>query len=162
MWCIGFGAKLRDFATFSLLFATNDPANEIYDKFWLRKGGVRILGVHVFGEQMTFENRDTIYGASWRGKVKTMQNSNKVFLMINWQNLTWIEVKKVLFRRSTRKSRKTSHVPCSAFRYFLVQFFQETYAGCGAQLSLGLNSIFKASQPEKIAKKNYFFIFWKT
>ena len=69
MWCIGFGAKLRDFAPFSLFFATNDPANEIYDKFWLHKGGVRILGDHVFGEQMTFENRDTIYGASWRGKV---------------------------------------------------------------------------------------------
>ena len=72
MWCIGFGAKLRDFATFSLLFATNDPENEIYDKFWLHKGGVRILGVHDFGEQISFENRDTIYGASWRGKVNPL------------------------------------------------------------------------------------------
>ena len=69
MWCIGFGAKLKDFATFSLFFATNDPENEIYDKFWLHKGGVRILGVHDFGEKITFANRDTIYGASWRGKV---------------------------------------------------------------------------------------------
>ena len=74
MWCIGFGAKLRDFATFSLLFATNDPENEIYDKFWLHKGGFRILGVHDFGEQISFENRDTIYGASWRGKVKKLLN----------------------------------------------------------------------------------------
>ena len=91
MWCIGFGAKLRDFATFSLLFATNDPANEIYDKFWLRKGGVRILGVHVFGEQMTFENHDTIYGASWRGKVNLLSLSNPrlrnrffLFDLISW------------------------------------------------------------------------------
>ena len=36
----------------------------------VKGGGVRIFEVPVFGEQMTFENRDTIYGASWRGKVK--------------------------------------------------------------------------------------------
>ena len=34
-------------------------------------------------------------------------------------------VNSVVLGRSTRKNRKTSHVPCSAFRSFLVHFFQK-------------------------------------
>ena len=40
----------------------------------------------------------------------------------------------VISGRSTRKIPKSSRVPRSPFVIFLVHFFQENYAGCGALL----------------------------
>ena len=60
----------------------------------------------------------------------------------NW-NLTLIRVRKIVLRRSTRKNRKTSHVPCSSFRLFLVHSFQMISVGRGARFSHPARLIFR-------------------
>ena len=58
--------------------------------------------------------------------VKLSKNATE---LRNWQDRTILGFTSIVLGRSTRNNQKTSHVPCSAFRLFLMHYFQRISAG---------------------------------
>ena len=106
MWCIGFGAKLRDHATFSLFSQQVTPPTKSTIKFGSVKGGLEF-------------SRFTFSGSKWHLKIVTpymvhhgavrlssinAKNSLKIFLQLKWSKHRLITLKTLNYRLKTQKT----------------------------------------------------------